>query len=179
MRYIAVFHPAEEMRGAYVVAFPDLPGCVTQGNTFTEACAMAQEAVHGLAVRGLTVKVNTILVPGVNDRHVGAVARMAARLGAAIQNIIPLKPTEGTALSHLPEPSAAEVNTARAAAGAHLAQMTHCRRCRADAVGLLHEDRSAEMAGVLRSCASADCGTAERGLFQSLTLPPSRPSGRP
>lgn len=47
MRYIAVFHPAEEKEGGYVVTFPDLPGCVTQGNTFAEAFAMAQEALEG------------------------------------------------------------------------------------------------------------------------------------
>lgn len=47
MHYIAVFHPAKEQAGAYTVTFPDLPGCVTQGDTFDEALAMAQEALEG------------------------------------------------------------------------------------------------------------------------------------
>jgi len=47
MNYFAIFHPAEEKAGGYVVTFPDLPGCVTQGNTFDEAFAMAQEALEG------------------------------------------------------------------------------------------------------------------------------------
>lgn len=47
MQYIAVFHPAEEQPGGYVVTFPDLPGCVTQGDTFAAAFAMAQEALQG------------------------------------------------------------------------------------------------------------------------------------
>lgn len=47
MHYIAVFHPAGERAGGYVVTFPDLPGCVTQGRTFAEAFAMAQEALEG------------------------------------------------------------------------------------------------------------------------------------
>jgi len=47
MHYIAVFHPAEEKAGAFAVTFPDLPGCQTQGNTFAEAFAMAQEALDG------------------------------------------------------------------------------------------------------------------------------------
>lgn len=47
MHYIAVFHPAEEKAGGYVVTFPDLPGCVTQGDTFAAAFAMAQEALEG------------------------------------------------------------------------------------------------------------------------------------
>lgn len=47
MHYIAVFHPAEESLGAYTVTFPDLPGCVTQGGTFSEAFVRAQEALEG------------------------------------------------------------------------------------------------------------------------------------
>lgn len=45
--YIAVFHPAEEKPGAYTVTFPDLRGCVTEGDTFAEAFAMAQETLEG------------------------------------------------------------------------------------------------------------------------------------
>ena len=40
MHYVAVFHPAEEHPGGYVVTFPDLPGCVTQGEDFSRAFAM-------------------------------------------------------------------------------------------------------------------------------------------
>lgn len=41
--YTVVYEPAEE--GGYVVTVPALPGCVTQGDTFEEAQAMAREAV--------------------------------------------------------------------------------------------------------------------------------------
>jgi len=47
MHYIAVFHPVQEKEGAYVVTFPDLPGCVTQGDSFLAAFNMAQEALDG------------------------------------------------------------------------------------------------------------------------------------
>lgn len=40
--YLAIFEPAEE--GGYVVHFPGLPGCHTQGETFEEARQYAQEA---------------------------------------------------------------------------------------------------------------------------------------
>jgi len=45
--YQAIFHPSEEKEGGYVVTFPDLPGCVTQGNTETEALDMAMDALKG------------------------------------------------------------------------------------------------------------------------------------
>lgn len=38
----AVFHPEEE---GFSVWFPDLPGCVTEGDTLEEAASMAKEAL--------------------------------------------------------------------------------------------------------------------------------------
>jgi len=42
--FTAFFEPAEE--GGYVVSVPALPGCLTQGETFEEAEAMAKDAVE-------------------------------------------------------------------------------------------------------------------------------------
>ena len=41
--YPAVFDPNEN--GGYTVTFPDLPGCVTEGDTLDEALQMAAEAM--------------------------------------------------------------------------------------------------------------------------------------
>jgi predicted RNase H-like HicB family nuclease len=43
--YTVIFEPAEE--GGYVVTVPALPGLHTEGDTFEEARAMAQEAIRG------------------------------------------------------------------------------------------------------------------------------------
>ncbi|MEK7140955.1 MAG: type II toxin-antitoxin system HicB family antitoxin [Patescibacteria group bacterium] len=45
LRYTAIFEPAEE--GGYVVIVPKLQGLVTEGDTFEEAIAMAQDAIKG------------------------------------------------------------------------------------------------------------------------------------
>lgn len=54
--YPAVFHAAE---GGYWVEFPDLPGCVTEGDDAAEAVAEASCALEGylcsLVDRGLKV----------------------------------------------------------------------------------------------------------------------------
>jgi predicted RNase H-like HicB family nuclease len=42
--YTIQLERAEE--GGYVVSVPALPGCVTQGETFEEAVAMAQDAIQ-------------------------------------------------------------------------------------------------------------------------------------
>ena len=44
--YPAVFSPLEESNG-YCVTFPDLPGCVTQGDSLFNAIEMAVDAASG------------------------------------------------------------------------------------------------------------------------------------
>jgi len=54
-----------------------------------------------------------------------------------------------------------EMESIRREAGAYLPQMSHCTRCRADAAGLIGEDRSGELVELLRE-ASLSQVTAER-----------------
>lgn len=110
------------------------------------------EALVGLKERGIIVKLNTIVIPGVNDRHVEAVARWGADLGADLMNLMPMYPNAGTPFENLGEPSRPLMQELRETCHKHLSQMSHCTRCRADAVGLLGHDRSREMAGCLSSC---------------------------
>lgn len=109
-------------------------------------------AIKGLKERGVTVKINSIVIPGINDHHVVEVAKVCAELGADIQNMIPLKPTEDTPFSHLPEPGRETVLPLREEAGEFINQMTHCQRCRADAVGLLGKDQAPALCGTLKAC---------------------------
>ena len=44
--YPACFYPCEEQEG-YTVVVPDLPGCVTQGNSLIDAIGMAVDAASG------------------------------------------------------------------------------------------------------------------------------------
>jgi len=110
------------------------------------------EAISGLKARGLAVKVNTIVIPGVNDAHIQAVAEKASALGVDLMNLMPMFPTAGTPFGELKEPGKDVIEALRAEAGPLVPQMTHCRRCRADAVGLLCNDRSGELGGVLSAC---------------------------
>lgn len=45
--YPAIFTPYENERSGYTVVFPDLPGCVTGGDTMAEALYMAEDAASG------------------------------------------------------------------------------------------------------------------------------------
>jgi nitrogen fixation protein NifB len=98
------------------------------------------------------VKVNTIVVPGVNSEHVTAVAAKMAELGVDLFNAMPMYPNADTPFAAVPEPDAEQMSLIQGAAEHHLPQMRHCTRCRADAVGLLGEDRGAELHGCLAEC---------------------------
>jgi len=101
-----------------------------------------------LTARGVLTKINSVLIPGVNDEHLIEVNRAVKARGAFLHNIMPLisEPEHGTyfGLNGQRGPSAQELKAVQDACmgGAHL--MRHCRQCRADAVGLLGEDRSEE-----------------------------------
>ncbi|GAA5481826.1 nitrogenase cofactor biosynthesis protein NifB [Haloferula sargassicola] len=114
------------------------------------------EAVAKLAERGVAVKVNSIVIPGVNDHHIPRVAKVTKDLGAALMNCIPLCPVEDTPFENLTEPDGIMMARVRLQSGENLSQMSHCARCRADAVGLLNEDRSLEFAETLQSYTEKD-----------------------
>lgn len=48
MQIAVILEPAEE--GGFIARVPALPGCVTEGDTRTEALAMARDAVVGYLV---------------------------------------------------------------------------------------------------------------------------------
>lgn len=47
MVYPAVLYPFSDGSGGYVVEFPDLPGCVTEGRNLEEAILMGTDAASG------------------------------------------------------------------------------------------------------------------------------------
>jgi nitrogen fixation protein NifB len=98
------------------------------------------DAIAELKSLGMTVKVNTVIVPGINDQHVDAIAAKMAALNVDILNCIPFYAVDGAAFANLPEPDVGTILKIRKSARRYLPQMNHCARCRADAVGLLGED---------------------------------------
>ena len=97
-----------------------------------------------LSARGVLVKINIVMIPGINDEHIPEVVKVARDLGACMTNIMPLIPAGGSAFGHLPQTSHKDVAAMRQRCQEFLPQMKHCQQCRADAIGLLTQDRSAE-----------------------------------
>jgi len=103
------------------------------------------ESIKGLKERGIIVKVNTIVLPGINDHHVEKIAEKMAALNVDLLNCMPYFPNKGSNFSHLKEPSRKMMATIRQKAGNHIPQMLHCTRCRADAVGKLGEEADLQL----------------------------------
>ena len=96
-----------------------------------------EQGVRKLKSLGMSVKINMVVVPGVNDAHVQDVAKCVQGWGADLMNCIPMIPVAGTHFADLQEPGPDRMRDLRQIAGRFLPQMRHCARCRADAVGLL------------------------------------------
>ena len=92
---------------------------------------------------GLVVKVNTVMIPGINDEEIPLIARWAKMRETAIHNIMPLIPQAG--FEGIKRPSHESLTNMRNRCRQFMPQMTHCRQCRADACGTLDEDRDMEL----------------------------------
>jgi len=103
------------------------------------------EAVKRISDAGIMVKVNMILIPGVNDHLVTELTKQVKERGAKLLNLMPLYPVADTKFADIKEPDCGMMETLREAAGKHLPQMKHCMRCRADAVGKLGEETAREI----------------------------------
>ncbi len=111
-------------------------------------------SIKAIKAAGVTLKINTILIPGVNDHHVEVVAEEMHALGADIMNCIPLFPVANTPFADMKELPLAEVKKLREKVSEIIPQMEHCTRCRADAVGLLGQDQSQELVSLMRDSAN-------------------------
>ncbi len=92
------------------------------------------KGIQKIADAGVTIKVNTVLVPSINGDHIEEIAKTVAQKGAKIYNIIPLIPQYE--LSDVKAPSCLEIDGARTRASKYIDVFRHCQRCRADAVGI-------------------------------------------
>lgn len=106
------------------------------------------QGLEMLSARGILCKINSVMIPGINDRHLIEVNKAVKSRGAFLHNIMPLiaAPEHGTVfgLKGQRTPTARELKALQDACEGEMNMMRHCRQCRADAVGLLGEDRSAE-----------------------------------
>jgi nitrogen fixation protein NifB len=133
-----------------------------------------QKGLEMLVARGVLVKVNSVMIPGVNDEHLKEVSRVVKGKGAFLHNVMPLiaEAEHGTFYGVMGQrsPSPAELKNLQDACEGDMNMMRHCRQCRADAVGLLGEDRGAEFTMDKVEAMVIDRTFAETAMEQRLAL---------
>lgn len=112
------------------------------------------EAIRALKNNGITVKINAIIIPGINVMYIKEIAQKVSECGADIINPIPLYAVKGTAFEDIEAVSAESIAGIRKDAAGFLTVMSHCGRCRADAVGLLSEELTSAAISLLQSSAA-------------------------
>ena len=92
------------------------------------------KGIRKVAAAGITIKINTVLVPEINGGHIEEIAKTVKEAGASIYNIIPLIPQYE--LADQKAPVCSQIDEARTKASKYIDVFRHCQHCRADAVGV-------------------------------------------
>ncbi len=92
------------------------------------------KGIRKIAAAGITIKINTVLVPEINGDHIEEIAETVKEAGASIYNIIPLIPQYE--LADQKAPVCSQIDEARTKASRYIDVFRHCQHCRADAVGI-------------------------------------------
>jgi nitrogen fixation protein NifB len=92
---------------------------------------------------GLIVKVNTVLIPGVNSHETKLIAERAGKYGVDIMNILPLIPQ--AEFSTLKRPSHAVMETMRSICRPFVKQVIHCNPRSVDRLGTMDDDKDSDI----------------------------------
>ncbi len=124
------------------------------GVSYTEKDAaglLLERQIKGIdrAVKmGFTIKINSVLIPGINDFHMKALSEAVKKLGVYLFNVMPMIPAEKSYFYKIGVKGASRKDVARITDGLEgINIMSHCRQCRSDAAGLLNEDLSKKLKG--------------------------------
>ena len=92
------------------------------------------KGIEMLSDRGVIVKVNSVLIPGINDKHIVEIAKVVKQKGASIMNVLPLIPLNK--FKDIKKPGCGELSTVRQQVEEYLPVFRACTQCRADAYGI-------------------------------------------
>ena len=118
-----------------IYSFIRYEGKVYKGVEATEILIKNQlEGVEKASDLGMVVKVNSVLIPGVNDKHIVEIAKEVKKRGAALMNVLPLIPLNK--MKDIPKPDCAMMEQVREEVEEVIPVFRACTQCRADAYGI-------------------------------------------
>jgi len=121
--------------GKDIYSWVKYQGTVYRGEEAAALLIAKQFSGIGKAIHaGLYIKVNTVLIPGINDQHVIKLATRLEEAGVRLMNIMPLIPSGK--MKNLRAPTCDELGEARRNCEKIIPQFYRCEQCRADVVYL-------------------------------------------
>jgi nitrogen fixation protein NifB len=121
--------------GEKIYNFVNFKSTTYKGRQAAEILIKKQAAGVKQAIKaGFTIKINSVLIPGVNSDEIAEIAKFYSGLGVEIMNIIALIPIYEMAGNQAP--TCEELRQARDKAEPYIKQFKKCQQCRADAVGV-------------------------------------------
>lgn len=88
--------------------------------------------------RKMIVKINTVYIPGINEKHIPEIAKKVGEMGVYTFNVIPL--IAQYKFADITPPTPEMKRKMQDECSKYVRQMRHCQRCRADAIGRLGQD---------------------------------------
>lgn len=125
--------------GEKIYSFVEYNGVKYHGREAAEILLEHQmRGIEEAVKRRMIVKINTVYIPGINDKHIVEIAKKVGAMGVFNFNIIPLIPQYK--FKDIVPPTAKDKADMHKLCAPYVRQMVHCQRCRADAIGLLGKD---------------------------------------
>ena len=110
-------------------------GKMYQGVTGFELLSKQQlSGIEKITDKGIVVKVNSVLIPGLNDQNITDIAKEVKNRGASLTNIIPLIPLNK--FKNYRKPDCLEISAVRDSVEKVIPVFKACTQCRADAYGV-------------------------------------------
>ena len=118
-----------------IYSFFKYEGKVYKGYEAVEILIKNQlNGVEKAAANGMVVKVNSVLIPGLNDEHIIDIAKEVKKRGAFLMNILPLIPL--AKMKHYSRPDCSMMEGVREQVEEIIPVFRACTQCRADAYGI-------------------------------------------
>jgi len=118
-----------------IYTFINYKGKIYKGKEAVEILIKNQlDGIEKLANLGVIIKVNSVLIPGLNDEHIVEIAKEVKKRGASLMNVLPLIPLNK--MASYSRPNCAEIEKVRDEVEEVLPVFRACTQCRADAYGI-------------------------------------------
>ena len=137
--FTVTVNAADSRVGEQVYSWARYQGKVYRGEEAADLLISRQlGGIRAAIAAGFIVKVNTVLIPGINDDHMPELARRLREAGVTLMNIIPLIPA-GRMKGRV-APTCDQLRNARAMCEEIVPQFRRCEQCRADIIFLPDRD---------------------------------------